>query len=189
METPDLVLEPVRIVTERYLLRPPSLREAGDVLAMSRDPEIRLWNPMTSVTDEESAQAWCRKWGDWDGGTSAVWCVFETTEDKLLGAFSLYDVDTENSSAELGYRVAPWARGQGVGTAALRAVSDWALFGTLDLTRLQLLHGLENVASCRVAEKSGFVLEGTLRSSYRYGDGQLHAEHLHGRLASDSVPS
>lgn len=31
----------------------------------------------------------------------------------------------------------------------------------------------------------GFLLEGTLRESYRYADGRFHDEHLHARLATD----
>jgi RimJ/RimL family protein N-acetyltransferase len=66
-------------------------------------------------------------------------------------------------------------------------VSDWA-FGYLGLTRMQLIHAVENAASCRVAEKCGYRHEGTTRSSYRYGDGELHDEHIHGRLVGDPVP-
>ena len=184
MATPDLVLEPVEIIAGRYRLRPPSLHVAGDVLAMAQDPETLLWNQLTGVTDEESAQAWCERWSDWNDGSGAQWVIIDAVEGKLLGTISLFKIDTHSSSAETGYRVAPWARGQGVATTALTSVADWA-FGTLGLTRVQLMHGLENPASCRVAEKSGFRLEGELRSSYRYGDGELHDEHLHARLASD----
>ena len=188
MDTPDLALEPVEIPAGRYRLRPPSLHEAEDIFGMAQDPDIRMWNLLSSVTDEETAQAWCVRWSSWDGNTSPVWGVFESGAARLLGTISLFDIDTQNSSAEIGYRVAPWARNQGVGTAALRSVAEWA-FKTLRLTRLQLLHGLENPASCRVAEKGGFALEGVLRSSYRYGDGELHSEHLHARLAGDPTPN
>jgi RimJ/RimL family protein N-acetyltransferase len=184
METPDLVLEPVEIAAGRYRLRPPSPRDAGDVLAMARDSEIRLWNGLIDVSDEESARAWCERWSDWNGGASAQWLVFDAAEGRSLGTISLFEIDMRNASAETGYRVASWARGQGVATMALTSVASWT-FGTLGLTRLQLMHAQENGASCRVAEKSGFALEGALRSSYRYGDGELHDEHLHARLASD----
>lgn len=187
MQSPALLLEPVEIRADGYLLRPPSLREAEDVLAMAQDSEIRMWNGLTRVTDEDTARAWCRRWATWNGGTLAQWSVLDPAGTRLLGTISLSDIDTRNSSAEIGYRVAPWARGRGVGTAALRSVADWG-FGTLGLTRLQLMHGLENRASCRVAQKGGFVLEGTLRSSYRYGDGELHDEHVHARVATDSAP-
>jgi RimJ/RimL family protein N-acetyltransferase len=184
MPMTESALEPVELAAPGHRLRPPSPRDAEDLLAMAQDAQIRLWNPLTTVTDQETALAWCERWSDWNGGTSGQWSVFDAAGGRLLGAISLFDIDTENSAAEIGYRVAPWARGQGVGTAALRSVADWA-FGELGLTRLQLLHALENPASCRVATKAGFALEGTLRSSYRYGDGELYDEHLHGRLASD----
>ncbi len=47
---------------------------------------------------------------------------------------------------------------------ALTALADWAFaaFARDGLTRLDLLHQVDNTASCRVAEKSGFVLSGLL---------------------------
>lgn len=187
MELVDRLLEPVEIAAGRYRLRPPAPRDAEDVLLLSRDPDVRQWNPMLLVRDAETALAWCERWADWDGGKVGQFAVYEATENRFLGHVALQEVDFTNSSAGLGYRIAPWARGGGVGTAALRAVSDYA-FGTLGLTRLELGHAVANPASCRVAEKAGFQVEGTLRQSYRYGDGVLHDEHVHGRLASDPAP-
>ena len=46
---------------------------------------------------------------------------------------------------------------------------------------------MENEASCRLALRCGYLLEGTARQSYVYGDGLRHDEHLHGRLAADAV--
>ncbi|WP_223884412.1 GNAT family N-acetyltransferase [Micromonospora craniellae] len=47
------------------------------------------------------------------------------------------------------------------------------------------LAGGANPASCRVAERAGYPVEGTLRESHRYGDGRRYDEHLHARLATD----
>jgi RimJ/RimL family protein N-acetyltransferase len=71
-----------------------------------------------------------------------------------------------------------------VAAAAVRIVVREA-FDTLDLHRVTLYHAVENEASCRVALRAGFQLEGTLRQGYRYGDGTYHDEHVHGLLASD----
>jgi RimJ/RimL family protein N-acetyltransferase len=68
-----------------------------------------------------------------------------------------------------------------VATAAVGAVSEWA-FG-LGLHRLQLRHSVRNPASCRVAAKTGYALEGVLRSALRHADG-WHDMHLHARLAA-----
>lgn len=187
METLDRVVEPTEIVAGRYQLRPPSMRDVPDMMAMSRDPDIALWNPMASGADEEKARAWAERWADWDAGRSALFAVYEAVEGRMLGLVTLHQIDLTASSGELGYRVAPWARGRGVATTALGAVTEWA-FAALGLTRLQLIHAVGNAASCRVAEKCGFLHEGTTRSSYRYGDGELHDEHVHGRLSGDPVP-
>ncbi len=52
---------------------------------------------------------------------------------------------------------------------------------------MQLLHDVANTASARVAERSGFVLEGRLRKSYRYGDGVRCDELLWSRLPLDGT--
>ena len=44
---------------------------------------------------------------------------------------------------------------------------------------------MANPGSCRVAERAGYLLEGTLRDSHRYGDGRRYDEHVHGRLTTD----
>jgi len=62
-------------------------------------------------------------------------------------------------SAEVGLWTAPEARGQGIATAALVAVTVWAFdsFGEDALRRIEFVHELDNVASCRVAQKSGYA--------------------------------
>ncbi|MEY9931920.1 RimJ/RimL family protein N-acetyltransferase [Catenulispora sp. GP43] len=187
METLDRVVEPTEIVAGRFQLRPPSLRDVPDMMELSRDPDIVLWNPLSSGVDEERARAWVERWSDWDGGQSAMFGVYEAVEGRMLGMISLHKIDLGLSAGELGYRVAPWARGRGIATTAVGTVTQWA-FGALELTRVQLIHGVENLASCRVAEKCGFLHEGTTRSSFKYGDDKLHDEHIHARLATDPAP-
>ena len=48
--------------------------------------------------------------------------------------------------------------------------------------RLENVHAVENMASCRVADKAGFALEGTLRSAMLHADG-WHDMHLHAAIA------
>ncbi|MFC9954149.1 GNAT family N-acetyltransferase, partial [Streptomyces prasinus] len=54
--------------------------------------------------------------------------------------------------------------GRGVAPRALGALADWAFtaFAHEGLTRLELLHQVDNTASCRVAEKAGFTQAGIL---------------------------
>jgi RimJ/RimL family protein N-acetyltransferase len=68
----------------------------------------------------------------------------------------------------------------------VRAATGFA-FSQLGLHRVYLYHAVENPGSCGVARAAGFLHEGTLRRSYRYGDGAYHDEHLHARLSTDVI--
>jgi RimJ/RimL family protein N-acetyltransferase len=160
-----------------------------DILrAVFADPETQRWNP----GPEEGADpvAWVTEWfsrrNDWSTGDHLSWAVRDE-DDALVGSVSMFHLDLEQGDGELGYWVAPAARGRGVATRAVNTAARHA-FERVGLRRLYLYHAVDNPVSCRVAERCGFRLEGTLRSSHRYGDGEYYDEHLHGRLADDPVP-
>jgi RimJ/RimL family protein N-acetyltransferase len=170
-----------------FVLRPPRESEAADALAMLRDPDTHRWNPAPKVVDLESAADWCRRGADWSDGSHATWSVVDTDE-RLVGNVSLWALDRDDQrSGFVGYRTVPWARGRGVATQGLAAATAWAL-GNLGLERLVLPHAVANPASCVIAERCGFTLEGVARAGYRDPDGERWDEHLHARLATDPVP-
>jgi ribosomal-protein-alanine N-acetyltransferase len=72
--------------------------------------------------------------------------------------------DVERVSAEIGYWLAEPFWGRGIATEALIAATDYAIT-THQLTRIYALPFAWNAASCRVLEKAGYMLEGTLRRS------------------------
>ena len=92
-------------------------------------------------------------------------------------------VNLWDGTAELAYWVTPAARGRGLCTQAVTALSEWA-FREVGFHRLELAHSIHNPRSCRVATKAGFSEEGVRRSSARHADG-WHDMHVHARLRSD----
>jgi RimJ/RimL family protein N-acetyltransferase len=56
------------------------------------------------------------------------------------------------------------------------------------LFRLELGHRVNNPASCRVASRAGFLVEGLERQKLAY-DGVRFDVELHARLATDAVPA
>jgi RimJ/RimL family protein N-acetyltransferase len=69
-----------------------------------------------------------------------------------------------NSTSEIGYWISPRARGQGVATAATAALGSW-LLNDQDFQRWELKAATGNVASQRVALKSGIKREGVMRNA------------------------
>ncbi len=78
---------------------------------------------------------------------------------EVLGRVNLYEV--ADGSAELGYRIAQKAAGQGLATAAVRQVRELAAT-KYGLTRLRARVTLDNPASRKVLERNRFVPVGEL---------------------------
>ena len=105
---------------------------------------------------------------------------------RFLGVALAFDIDRAEGELELGYIVSPEARGRGAGTAILRALTDWA-FAEGGAARIRLVIDVENPASLRVADRSGYVREGVMRSTY-FKNGQRIDAVLMSRIASDPSP-
>jgi RimJ/RimL family protein N-acetyltransferase len=87
-------------------------------------------------------------------------------------------------SAEVGYWTAPAARCRSVASGAVELLTTWAFesFGPQGLQRIELLHQQDNVPSCRVAQKSGYVLTGVIPADPPAfpADGHLHTRYSPG---------
>ncbi|MFR9779704.1 GNAT family N-acetyltransferase [Micromonospora sp. MS34] len=168
------------------LLRPWEASDAPVFLAAYQDPEIRHWHTRQPRSEDE-----VRAWFDgyrraWAQETGASWAVTRGGGE-VLGRIALGSMNLDDGVAGCAYWVLPAARKAGVSTRALAAVSDWAL-GEAGFHRLHLDHSTRNHASCRVAVKAGFRLEGTKRSDAIHSDGR-HDMHLHARIRGDEQPA
>ena len=178
-------MDPIELDAGQFRLRPWRADDVDAALAALVEPETRLWNAGWVQTRDDAA-VWLERRQDW-GGDHASWAVEDAASRALVGSVSLHSIDLQQSDAEIGYWTVAAARGRGVATDAVDAASRWA-FGTLGVDRIELCHAVENVASGRVAEKAGYLFEGRLRRSYRYGDGVKHDELLWARLSDDPAP-
>ena len=151
------------------------------VVTAYADPAIQRWHcrSMSAAEALEWIAGWARRWR---AETGASWAIVEG--GVVAGQIGLRRVDLEEGQAAISYWVLPSARGNRVAPRALTALTGWA-FGTLGLHRLELSHSTANTASCRVAQRCGFLLEGTRRSEALHADG-WHDMHAHARLATDT---
>ncbi|GJF23384.1 MULTISPECIES: GNAT family protein [Streptomyces] len=156
------------------------------------DPDFRRWNtslmPMTDLSAaRESLRARARDAG---AGRSASFRITDGADGTTLGHVGVNEINLPLRQAHVGYWVLPEARGRGVATRALLLASRWA-FAELGLHRLELGHALGHDASCRVAERCGYVCEGTMRGAMFEADRRdaFRDAHLHARLATDAEPA
>lgn len=172
------------LTTPRLLLRRHVVSDAAELLVMAADPDTMRWNPVPGATDTDSAERWCRDAADWSDGTHVTFAIVDASGGRYAGTVSVHSIDLEHADAEIGYRVAPWARGRGFAAEAVTAATAW-VFDNIDLVRIELIHAVPNPASCAVATKAGYLLEGRSRQSFVYGDGVRYDEHQHARIVTD----
>jgi len=173
--------QPVLAADKRFVLRPWTKDDVAALAAAYADPDIQHWN--FNSLNEAEAEDQIVKWNDaWKSDTGAHWAITNTSKDFAIGRIGLR-AWIEGGFAEVSYWVAPQSRGVEAASVALGTLSKW-LLEDLGFHRLGLEHSIHNPASCRVASKAGYELEGTMKSALLHTDG-WHDMHLHARISQE----
>ena len=137
------------------------------VVAQARDPESVRWTTVPVPYAEADAHTWALEVipAGWRDGSSYSFAIEEVATGAFCGTVDVRPRDP--GAAEVGYGLAPAARGRGLMTRALGLAADWA-FAPVDLggLGLEVLHWQAHVgnwASRRVAWRLGFRVEGAVR--------------------------
>ena len=153
---------------EGVVLRPWRLEDVPAVTAACQDAEIARWlafvpEPYT----EEDARFYVQ---DCISAPEErkPFAITEAESGEVIGSIDMRI--NRMQTGHIGYWLAAEARGRGLTTAAVRALSRWAI-EELGLGRVELVTDPDNIASQRVAEKAGFTREGILRSILVNRDG------------------
>ncbi|GIG37609.1 acetyltransferase [Cellulomonas pakistanensis] len=144
------------------LLRAPGAADVDRIAALCQDPAIQEWTTVPSPYARADAESYVTGMvaDGWANGTQLNWAVRDAAGGTLVGMVGL---GMEGAgSAELGYWLAPEARGRGVMARAVDLVLD-AAFGRLELARVFWRAFVGNGPSRAVAERAGFRVEGELR--------------------------
>ena len=155
-------------------LRPWRDDDATALIAAAGDPLLERWTKVR-VADLDAARQWLQ--AQHDGRRRDDRHSFAVLDDtgELLGNVALKRPDPAAEDAEVGYWTAAYARGRGVAPQALESLTRWTFATFPELRCLRLLHQIDNVGSCRVAGKCGYVYARTLAAQEPYPqEGHLH---------------
>jgi RimJ/RimL family protein N-acetyltransferase len=151
---------PVRIVTERLILRPLRLEDAGAWFGYRSDPvanHYQGWIPgqIQDVIDFIRS----RISPEFDRpGTWFQMSVLIRENKKMIGDIGIHFLDFDRSQVELGYTLDKNYQGYGYASEALSAVIDY-LFVSLDKHRIIASVDPRNLKSIRLVERLGFRKE------------------------------
>jgi RimJ/RimL family protein N-acetyltransferase len=130
--------------------------------------------PWLSWAKSDFSSRDARQWvqsaiAQWDAGTYYGFVIVDPETDLFIGSCSLGHINQLYRFCNLGYWVRTSYRGQGIAPRAVRLTARFAL-RHLGLTRVEVVIGVGNAASQRVAEKAGAHYEGILRNRMVVGE-------------------
>jgi RimJ/RimL family protein N-acetyltransferase len=146
-------------------LRPHRREDVAGIVEQCQDPDSIRWTTVPVPYGPADAEQFATEMAPrgWREGTSYGWAI-EGLDDagrpRFAGSIDLRP--DEAGGAEVGFGLAPWARGHGLMHAALRLAVDWA-FADAGFTVVHWRAHVGNWASRRVAWARGFRFEGTVR--------------------------
>jgi ribosomal-protein-serine acetyltransferase len=159
------------VIDSRSSLRVLREDDAAELFALTdaNRAYLRRWLPWVDLvaTEEDSRSFLETVNAQREDGRGPTFGILH--DGALAGVVGFLPVDRVNRCGEIGYWLAEQTRGRGVMTQCCRFVVRYG-FLTLDLNRIQIAAGTENVESRAIPERLGFRFEGVLRSR----------ENLHG---------
>jgi [ribosomal protein S5]-alanine N-acetyltransferase len=143
--------------TERMVLREMEMADLDDLMAIFSDPEAMRYYPSTKSREE--AEAWVRWTLDsYRDHGYGQWVAILKDSDEFAGQCGLTVQEVEGEEeVEIGYLFLREFWGRGLATEAARAARDHGF--ALGYPRLISIIDPGNLASRRVAEKTGLTLE------------------------------
>lgn len=151
------------LADEAVVLRPLRMKDVPDIVRACNDPLVPRYVPVVPVPYTEAhGKAFVQRSSRPVDEVNLA--ITDRETGALLGAVGFSHRKSDHAIAEIGYWLAPEARGRGAATRAVRLLSRWVLTER-DVARLQLHTDPENTASQAVALRAGFTREGVLRAS------------------------
>ena len=82
--------------------------------------------------------------------------------EKMVGRVGVYKIDNQNKIGEIGYWIVQNSQGKGIVTKSCKALIGFC-FSDLQLNRIEIKCGTENIKSKTIPERLKFTKEGIIR--------------------------
>lgn len=149
--------------TDRLILKKIEQENAADMFAyasLGETTRYLLWSPHLNMDETRGYIEYLRR--EYKKGNYGDWGITLKENNVFIGTIGFADIDLKNNSGELGYVLNPAYQGKGYMQEAMKRLLSLC-FEQLLVKRIQLRIMQENLLSVHLAERVGFVKEGTLR--------------------------
>lgn len=173
--------------SERLVLDQLAPTDAADIFDIFSDPEVvRHYDVELFKEPEEGANLIEYFQARFDSDTGIRWAIRSRSTGAFLGSCGFNAWNEYDYSAVIGYELKPNYWGQGFAKEAIMTIVSYLLSESFrfHVNRIEALILPTNIPSRNVAEKCGFVFEGTLRGKC-YWNGDFHNMNMFSLLRKD----
>jgi RimJ/RimL family protein N-acetyltransferase len=172
------------IEAKRVCLRHVTEADTEALFEIFSNPEVMRYWSTPPLPNRDAAIALGREIQEcFENRSMLKWGLALRDSDVLIGTVTLFNLNSDNGRAEIGYCLGRKYWGNGYMNEALRQMIDY-FFTTLNLRRLEADVDPRNVGSIRTVERLGFQREGYLRQRWHV-DGEIQDSLFYGLLRDE----
>lgn len=162
------------IETEQLLLRRMELKDIQDIFQMRNDSRMNEYTDTKKDESTEETRAYINKMNKGiEENKWVIWAIEHKQLGKVIGSISIWNIDLEQSSGELGYGIIPDYQGKGLMREALLSVVDYG-FNIMRLRSIEAFTEENNFKSTKLLECCKFVPVNRVDDKGHYRDRIYH---------------
>lgn len=174
--------------TERLLLTDYQIENLDDFFKLKSCDEVWKYSTFVPIKEKEQAKMLLENLIDAGIKENYVFrALYKKSTKEFIGEAGIIGYTPHADRCVIGYNLLPQYWNQGYATEITKHLVKYS-FESLDAERIEALVLQTNTASCRVLEKSGFLLEGVLRNFNKSDTGYRNVCY-YGIISSDNMDS
>lgn len=145
------------IETKNLLLRRMSYNDINDLFEMRKDPRMNEYTDTIPDATTDETKAYIEKMNKGiDDDKWIIWAIECKQSNKLIGTISIWNINKEQESGELGYGISPDYQGKGLMKEALLNVIGYG-FEMMKLRALEAYTEEQNINSINLLKRCNFI--------------------------------
>jgi ribosomal-protein-alanine N-acetyltransferase len=162
------------IETKNLLLRRMTQQDAHDIFQMRSDPRSTEFTDSKLDESPEETISYIEKMNKGvDNGKWIIWAIEHKQSKKVVGSISIWNINLEQKSAELGYGIISDYQNKGLMKEALLCVVEYG-FDVMNLSALDAYTEKNNIQSIKLLERCKFIEVNRVDDEGYYSDRTYH---------------
>jgi [ribosomal protein S5]-alanine N-acetyltransferase len=153
------------LTSSRLCLRKIVDSDAAALLALRSNKEVMQYIPRPIMQTEEEAVAFVQLLNNVEAKEDGInWAITLMNDEILIGNVCHFNFEKEFLRSEIGYMLSPAHQNKGIMTEAVKMILQYG-FEQMGLHSCLAIINESNIASQKVAEKVGMILEGHFKEN------------------------